>query len=372
MKIGIVTFHDANNYGAVLQAYALQRSLKKIAPLEDITIYDYKCNFVISCYKIWYFSWDKSKSLYKNIRHLFGNVYRVFQKLLFIKSIQRINEKFNIFRNKYLNVSSEDLDLYDKMIFGSDQIWSPYTSGDDLFYFGKGISCLKYSYGLSDGGNFLLNNEKSLLIKDFEYVSCREKKLESKIKKELNIVNTNIVCDPVFLLSKEEWGKFCNEPEENDYILIYKIAENDSLYEEAYKLSLKTGLKVIAIDYEKRNREKITTKYGIEFRYEISPVDFVGYIKKAKYVITTSFHGTAFSLIFRKDFFVLKFEVASDRIENLLEEFMLSSRYIKTIDEVNSLSINYSEVFCKNMNDYICSSKNYLSFITEERENDKI
>lgn len=363
MKIGIVTFHDANNYGAVLQAYALQETIKNLSPNAEVYIYDYKCKFVLDCYKVWYFSWDLSKSFYLNIRHLLGNLYRVIKSLPYIKSIKKRNTVFDFFRKKYLHISSDSLNTFDEMIFGSDQIWSPYTSGDDLFYFGDGVSCKKYSYGLSDGGNLVLDDIKNNLIRDFKYISCREKKLEEKIRLELNFDNVNLVCDPVFLLNGSDWEKIVELPEEDNYILIYKIAENDSIYEEAYKLSRKTNLKIIAIDYVKMNRTKLSKKFGIDFVYGLSPTQFIGYIKKASYIITTSFHGTAFSIIFEKNFFVLKFDVAADRIENLLDKMELSNRYVKNIDNTSSLDISYTDMHRIRFNEYVSLSRNYLTQI---------
>ena len=326
MKIGIMTFHNADNYGAVLQCYALQEKLKELYPDDEVYVVDYKCPKVDKFYI------PKLKIL------------RPWSIIYFFK-IRKKHQKFQDFRTKYLNIGSDDLSKYDLIVYGSDQIWNSHITERDLTYFGENYNGKKIAYAASDGGDMKYDSEVCDLLNKFSKISCREKSIAKKLQTENLQLPISIVCDPVFLLSKDKWLKMAELPKEENYMLTYKIRENLNFDSEAEKLGEKLQKKIIQIVYVKSLR-KIFYK-GQTIVEGISPEQFVGYFAKADFIMTTSFHAAAFSIIFEKPFFVLKLDRASERITDLLSELQIDDRYGTCVEE-SKQSVQNLESFIKN------------------------
>jgi len=326
MKIGILTFHNADNYGAVLQCYALQEKLKELYPDDEVSLVNYKCPRIEKSYI------PKFKIL------------RPWTILHYFK-LKKLHQKFQDFRTKYLNIGSDDFSKYDLIVYGSDQIWNSHLTERDLTYFGKNYNGHKIAYAASDGGEMTYDSDVCKLLNDFSKISCREKSIAKKLQKVNLQLPISIVCDPVFLLPKDKWLKMAELPEEENYVLTYKVRENLNFDSEAEKLGEKLQKKVIQIVYVKSLR-KIFYK-GQTMIEGISPEQFVGYFAKADYIMTTSFHATAFSIIFDKPFFVLNIEKASERITDLLSELQINDRYGPYVQD-NILTVKNLELYVKN------------------------
>lgn len=320
MKIGILTFHYAQNYGAVLQCYALQRTLEKCFPDAEISVIDYRNQKIVQDYAVFHL---KHKSLYRKLRSLIAS-------LVYFPQRAKCSRNFKIFTNNYLKIGTSDLSEYDAIFYGSDQIWNPnITGGVELLYFGAEFGGIKIAYAASDGNKLSLTEEIKKSLEEFSEISVREK---SSIEKFKN-VNNNIcsVCDPVFLLSKDDWIKKTVLSKEKNYIFAYKIGENLDFDNEAEKFGQRLGKKVIQAVYVKSLKKIFYKKQKLV--HGISPLDFVGYIANADFVVTTSFHGTAFSVIFEKPFYSLQIGSYSERITDLLENIGLKEQYVKNIPE---------------------------------------
>ena len=298
MKIGILTFHNADNYGAVLQCYALQEHLKKQYPNDEVYVIDYKNALIEHSYRVLGLR-----------RSLFGNFTQFFYLPIALKK----RKHFKDFKNKYLNLGTSDLSAYDVIYYGSDQIWNTSLTNVDLTFFGKGFNGKKIAYGASDGGEMEFSDEIKDLLNSFESIS----------------VHVSAVSDPVFFLSKEDWLKIAVLPKERNYVLAYKISDRPDFDEQAEKLGKQLGKKVIQIVYVKSLRKLFYRKQ--HFAEAISPEQFVGYFANADYVITTSFHGTAFSILFEKPFYVLSFEKRSERIMELLKLYHFENRHVDSL-----------------------------------------
>ena len=315
MKIGILTFHNADNFGAVLQCYALQEQIKKQYPSDEIFVIDYKNALIEHSYKV--------LAIRKS---LLGNFTQFFYLPIALKK----RKHFKDFKNKYLNLGTSDLSAYDVIYYGSDQIWNTSLTNGDLTFFGKGFNGKKIAYGASDGGEMEFSDEIKDLLNSFEYITCRETSLAEKIKKLGVSVPVSAVSDPVFFLSKEDWLKIAVLPKERNYVLAYKISDRPDFDEQTEKLGEQLGKKVIQIVYVKSLRKLFYKKQ--HFAESISPEQFVGYFANADYVITTSFHGTAFSILFEKPFYVLSFKKRSERITELLNnKYNFENRYIDSL-----------------------------------------
>lgn len=314
MKAGIITFHDANNYGAVLQAYALNSKMNEYCETEIIN------------YNNLYFHKNE------NIKGLKSKIIELCYK----KDMQKKDKEFVDFRknNLYIRdkiVKKEDLqnlnNKYDLFISGSDQVWNLKCSGYDDTYFLNFVNdrTKKFSYSASFGTSMPeLDEEHINFIKEFNKVSVREK----SGKEYLNKINIDSIktCDPVFLLKKEQWD-IITESSNDKYILVYEVVNGVNMISFAKQLSKITGLKVVVITSSKK------PILGVKTVRNIGPINWLKLIKNADYIITNSFHGLAFSLIFNKQFFIelLSNSNSNARMLELLEEMNLKSRLLKNV-----------------------------------------
>lgn len=281
---GIITFHRADNHGAVLQAYALQKTLEEQCGVHT-QIIDYCADKI-----------EETKQ-YKG-----GNqTLRDFVKSILISVYYRIKHKgFEQFRKKYLHISQQydkkniakSNNYYDIFITGSDQVWNLECSGFDYTYFLDFVSDDKkrYSYAASIGNYKFTPEEKEIIsdhIKNMNAISVREKSALDElagIDKDMSIHP-----DPVMLLSEEEYKKIMSKRLMNrKYVFVYLIQEDVNVLKKARQYAKENGCKII------------NNKSSIEFILHNSPAEFLSWIYYADAVFTNSFHGTAFSLIFNK------------------------------------------------------------------------
>ncbi len=321
MKLGIITFHRAINYGAILQTYALNKVTQNIG--FDSEVINYRYNKV-----------DKEYILFskKTLKKIMSDIYYYPIKKTKIK-------KFEKFMNNYIKISKkiykDESDLkqsekiYDVYLTGSDQVFNYRITGKDENYFLKFVedSSKKNSYAASFGMDTIPNeyaNEIKENLSKFNNISVREKK-GIEIVNKLIKRQARIDVDPTFLLSKADWSKIALKPKENKYILLFVMQKNESIYKFTEELSVKTGLPVIYItdSYKKMLKAK--------HKKIVSPEEWLGYFENAEYIVTNSFHGLAFSINLNKKFFV-EFQkepaTGNSRIETLLEEYNLLDRLI--------------------------------------------
>ena len=328
-KVGILTFHCADNCGAMLQAYGLKYYLMERGT--DVEIVNYEPPFMTGWY--WWIPYIPAGGILCSLK--WGlSIWRNHLKrgTSFFK--QRSNMKR--FRKKYLIEKTQKRVLftyqlkylpYQSYIVGSDQIWNPdITCGLRRAYFGafKNRSKKKViAYAASIGGVSLpeeYNKEFSELIKYVDSISVRE---ESSIPyiKQFYSKDVLAVPDPVFLLKKKSWEKIEKLPDEEGYIVVCITEKNNKLLNYVKELSGSYGLPVIKIEN------------GIEMADEdfkvdrtVGPSEYLGYIHKANFVVTNSFHMTAFSIIYQKKFVAFQHSHVGERITNLLNWYGLENR----------------------------------------------
>lgn len=342
MKIGIITFHRAINYGAVLQTYALQKFLEN--KKYDAEVIDYRCDYMENFYKIIGF---KNKTLKQSIRS-FLNIFPASKKKKSFKKflINRIQLSKIVYNKDNIVKSNQK---YDKFITGSDQVFNFACSGFDKNYFLDFVeeSKKKYSYAASFGMKKIpLNLEKDYkqLLKKFNRLSIRET-TGQEIVKNLIATDTELSLDPVFLLNLENWNEVVKKPRERNYILVYKLNSSELIYDFARELSKKTGKKILALNFDVVDQIKTKDIKGI---LSASIEEFLGFFKYADYIVTNSFHGTAFSIIFHKEFYVEALQKnfkPNDRVESLLNMTGLDGCKITgLVDCILSVERNYNYV----------------------------
>jgi hypothetical protein len=350
-KVGILTFHCANNYGAVLQTYALQTVISSIGNIQ-INVIDYRPIAITSGYKL--FSLHSFLHSSRKVRYCVVSMYNLSNKFLRTKRFEKTRKDL-IILDKYANYSA-----YDVLFCGSDQIWNPkITKGFDSYFFGflPGFKGITASYAASLGLKTLSEEQKYELKKflmNFEFLSVREKAMVPLLEPLVSIP-VSVCLDPVLLLEKEQWVSIIKKPKINKYILIYRMVPDEQIIKDAYALASTTGCIVIEISYGKRImqhvKHKVITTAG--------PSNFLGLFYHAEYVLTNSFHGTSFSILFNKQFCSYHLDIGSDRITDLLKQLKIYDRYV-----INSKDVILERIDWKLVNESLASlRKESLAYI---------
>ena len=301
MRIGVLTYHRSINYGSVLQAWATQHLLSQKG--YDVEIIDYIPEH-----------YNKLYSIYGSTKTLKGFIKRTL--LAPLRIWQRNN--FARFRNKNLNLSdrvyTKDTDLkvleeeYNCIICGSDQIWNIRTLDSDDIFFLPDVKLKKIAFAVSinktDFTEERCTEQLREWMNDFDHISCRERGGAVRLGCFLDgRRDIDVLLDPTLLHHKEDYYEICSERIiHSDYIFLYKVwPGEDSIHiikhmQDRLKLPVYTLLLVKDIMSLVR-----IEKEGIKIiKVRTRPENYVSLIRYASYVITDSFHGTAFSIIFEK------------------------------------------------------------------------
>lgn len=334
MKIGILTFHNAYNYGAVLQAYATQEIVKSYG--HEVEIIDYHNKAIDNDYN----------SLKFHIRSFLGSKHRFFLYTLqtFFFRIRR--KAYNKFFETHIRLSDrtyyqgEEISLndYDVVLIGSDQLWNKsLTKVLDRMYWGQFDSSFrtrKVAWSVCMNNINLTTDEISVIkeyLKSFSAISVRENTLQTFIS-TLTDKKVWHTLDPTLLLSSHEWEKICHPVEERNYIAVYAVRKEEETISFARKLATRLNKRLIII------RSYSKWYFSSENKEYCSPDDFLSYIKNADYVVTSSFHGTVFSLIFQRQFICPRLD-GNIRVEDLLHTVGLSKRFVEDWEEALLLPV---------------------------------
>ena len=339
MKIGILTFHCAHNYGAVLQCYATQEFLRSKG--YDVEIINYRPKYLLQPYLLF------------NIRRIISrNPILMLKKV--IKEILTFHIRYKRWKGfeKFINnrlILSEWVEKtsisskYDIYIVGSDQIWNNgITNRDDIYFckfpFEKG--CKKYiSYAASMEATTLDKNALyKNLLNDFDAISVREKNIQNLLTPYTNLPIQHVL-DPTLMVSPKIWDSLPSKSDNKDkYVVVYQVAENPNTIRIAEHIAKQIGTKVkILVAWIGRNS-------SIKFQ-DATPEEFVNTIRNAACVVTTSFHGTAFSLIFNRPFYTIKLSNSGNtRSTSLLKSISLEDRLIGINDFPSFSDIDYNNV----------------------------
>lgn len=347
-KVGIITQHRVVNYGSVLQTYALQEKIKELG---------YECE-VIDYYPERFTPFGMLKRI-KNKGEKFKKSFliRTAARVIIIPSYAVRFHIFFKFLNRRINMTSktykteEELERenfgYDIYCTGSDQVWNyGWNERIEYPYFLAFApeTARKISYAASFGKSKLEPDEISetrRLLERYDDISLRELS-GVKIVDELGIKNSVNVLDPTLLLTGNDWRKISSGKYTSDkYILIYNLNRNPKIDSYAKELSNKAGLEVRYLSYQLHEFYK-NGKMFCNPQVE----DFLALIDGAQYVITDSFHATAFSLNFNKEFVIVYPGKYSTRLQSILEILGLTNRVAKNEKDMSivDFKIDYNRV----------------------------
>lgn len=333
--IGLLSFHKANNYGAVLQAYALQKAIEKLGyNSEYLDLHFNKGNNALT----------KKK---KNIYFLLTKLKNVRKSFLIRGRIR----KFKCFCQNYIKVSSEkyygdkninDATKYDSYIVGSDQVWNlriTNVTKSFLLHF-VNEKKRKSSYASSFGVDSLSKEHIKIFEKylvRFDNISVRENQ-GVEIVRMITGREPQVCLDPTLLLPKKEWEEISEKRKYKKYVFIYSMDDSNSMLQKAKEIAREKSLKILAVGLKKKYK-------GIKNIYDASPQEWITLIKNADTIITNSFHGTVFSINFNKNFYLEYLPegwTVNSRLENIVELFEIKNRLLN--EEDNGTSIDYDAI----------------------------
>lgn len=363
MKIGILTFANANNYGAVLQAYASQQFIKNSG--HNVQIIDYTPNY------------PNQKSSDANIIKKLKNKINTLCHLSEYKFRKKKASKLNKFKKeclifsptKYTGEINELKENYDIIVAGSDQIWNTdLTFCSKSFFLDFKTKAKKTGYAISVGRENLSQNDCRMIhsyVHNFKQLSVREKSLSVYLKNNENIT-CDVVCDPVFLLNGDYWTNIAKVPKLSGYIFVYAMEYNNTLTDIINKLTRELNKPAVLL-YAGGKAYDSSSFPGKIIR-GIGPEEFLGWIKNADIVLTNSFHGAAFSIIFGNKLVILEHSSRNERLVQLTENCKCENKLVKlnsTDFSPEKYLINTKTAY-KNLDSLIEKSKKYMLNICQE------
>jgi hypothetical protein len=349
IRVGIITFHRPHNYGAILQAYALYQYLHQTLRVEVCVI-----DFMTELYKRelrilpeiqWSVQFPKIVGLY-------------LLKLAHYRSFLRKKSRFEHFTKEFFVLTRpyndfddlrSSLPELDAVITGSDQVFNYRMLKDTelsaycLKPFSSEIT-RKIGFAPSFGNDSVppdIHSKMAAWLADFHSLSARESNGAIMIE-EMTGRRTEVLFDPVFLHEAQHWRKLALSVElpYSEFILCYALVGRSSLGDLAAKIKLLTGLPILLVTSNVRSGIKADSTF-----YDIGPREFLWLLDHAQYVVTDSFHGTAFASLFEKDFYShIVLPQRAQRIIGLLKAIGLESRLAKQAEDIISenLSIDFT------------------------------
>ena len=338
MEIGILTYYGVHNHGALLQANALKTVLEnmghKVSFLSFERSYEYISEEQTKKYKIglssipFYFNYAKEKGL--------GNITYNLKK----------RNTLNTFRKNSFNIGPRYNEFSgDLVLIGSDEVFSLEIGYNEMMYGhqlnSKRIASYAGSFGPTTIEDIENKGKASLIstgLEKFSAIGVRDKNSQT-IVEQLSHKKAELVCDPVILYGYPE-EQFLYKPNDKDYILVYAYDNrmNDPKEVSAIKAyAEKSGCKLYSVGFYHKWCDK---------NINASPIELLGWIRNAKFVLTDTFHGSVYSIICNTPM-VVKLRGNANKIKFLLEEYGLSGRIISDFGEIEKVAeekIDFSAV----------------------------
>lgn len=363
-KIGVLTFHSADNYGSVLQTFALQRYLEMEYGIRTEVI-NYIPNSQETLYELF--------APIRSPRNIVGNLLKlpIYFKFKNRKiAFENFREKIRISREIYHSPKdfSGISDKYDMIIVGSDQVWNPDCIDFSPVYLLYQIRVpLKVAYAPSVNEKKIGDSKWYLnCVNDFDFVSVRETSaqrylmIEGKKQFGKQFKSIEVTIDPTLLLDRAEYEKIASPRlTQGDYIFAYSVYNDVNYLKWLQQIANITNLPIMTM-ITGSNSYRLLRNKRVFFPEDQSPNAFLSGIQHAKYVVTNSFHGTAFSVIFKKNFYYFGDYQNDERIKTIVENFSLQNSCVKDIkEEYFTQETEYSH-YEDNLKQVRKTSENYL------------
>lgn len=338
MKVGIVTMHRVDNYGAALQAYATCESIRFLGGTPEII--DYIPNRFRLSRQLLNVRADRAKTILH--KALFIVASAPIRLKIWHSFTSFVEQTIPLSKKKYYNIKSmENQNIYDVYLTGSDQVWNSDFDHyiDPVFYLEFApAGAKKVAYAASFGKKQLSEDEIPVIsgyLRKYNRITVRESE-GVDILHSLDLEGEQVL-DPTLLLCKEQWQNVMSKRLVRDkYILIYQLNPNPEFEKQAKIIAKSKGLKIVKLGRDIKKAKYVD--YQFSFR---SPKDFLSLFTYADYVLTDSFHGTAFSINFERNFTVIYPPRFSGRLKSILD---LTGQEERTNIDNHNINIDYSVV----------------------------
>ena len=318
MRFGIMTFSRANNYGAILQAYALRKKLQDKG--QECQLINYRCKSIDAMHAFKKF--NKKLTFRQNWTNFLWNIIFYPRMLAFDRFRKDLQTEAY-----WPETIAQANDKFDCFITGSDQVFNLKLTGGDPAYYLNFVAedKVRAAYAVSMG-DYLDKYDEIYKenVHKFDLLSFREKTGSDTIQDRLGIPS-EVVPDPVLMYTGEEWVRMLGiqkKQPKKPYLCVYALNEKPELFAAAEKIAKEKDLEIHII-----NRTVKCAGKGDKYLRIIDPVEFVEEIYNAEYVVTPSFHGTVFSIVLGKPFTVTTISALPERILDLLAELGIESRF---------------------------------------------
>lgn len=363
-KIGLVLSYKSSNYGAQLQAYATQVMVETFGHDTEIIDYSpkkgdrhivYERGLLHYLYN-WY-RFNKRSKLYRESNDVIFKEEKKLRKIVYEDFIKR--RLHNVVRIEGYTYLVKHGSEYDAVLIGSDQKWTPgfsYGNLTSLRFVPENKRKISYatSLGVSEYPKYCWSSSRKAW-KRMDYLSVREEQGAEIIKQVCGPdIPVQVVVDPTYLMTKSQWEDLIpvEKKSEQKYVFCYFLGNDDTSKQIARRFADEKKLKLVSV-MSTESFSEIDQTYADELVREGSPEDFINWIRGAEYVFTDSFHGTAFSVINEKQFFIFyrkRAEATSrnSRIDNILGKWGLKDRLIppgaQEVDLTDLKDIDYKKV----------------------------
>lgn len=371
MKIGTITlYYNTKNYGGVLQAYALTKFLcNEGHDAKQITFNNQRMatypKTLLGKLKVYGFGHCFKRFFQYPIewvdRKINDNLWRRYKG-----KIEKRSLKFKEFREKipHTKVYTHDTifeisDCFECYVAGGDQIWNPkYWSAEYFLQFVKDKK--KISISASIGTEHYTEEEQRFarrLLGDFDMITVREESAKRLLKSTFDIAST-VVLDPVMLLSAEDWERIAEIPEETidfstPYMLCYLLGKNEQVYKKVKWIAKHLKLPIVYLSFAQGPYKKAEERFGDVKLYSVGPEEFLYLLRHCSCMVTDSFHGSVFSVLFHRPFWTMpRYDtgemVSSDRLYTFLKHLAIEERFFSVKEERDwSADIDWNEVDCR-------------------------
>lgn len=344
--VGIITMHRPDNYGSYLQTFATFKFISKLGYDVKVIDYAYPTKYHKSLHKTKEKTKIKRSWIHRKLSGFFRRILHIDSSIHACK-MKRFYQKYLKFTKIYNSAQelTNNPPLFNIYVTGSDQVWNPEFTGNDttflLSWVPNGRKKIAYSASFSVSElpiKMRQNYEKYL--KEYNSISIRE---QSDILNSMNGIKGKLVLDPIFLFNKTQWINLLGDPLkcEGKYILCYLLSYKFNPYPYAYnvikQIHRQTGYKVVIIDGDPAD-----TLRGFKIVGNLGPEDFVSLFAHSSYIISNSFHGTAFAINFEIPFSTIVNSNPNNKDNrqlSLVNEFKISkNRVIRNGENVNSIN----------------------------------
>ncbi len=327
MKVAVITLHRVTNFGSLLQTYATQKSLEQLGcQVETIDFVPEGLTFFRSV-------WPKGHSTVKRLIKLLP--LTAVNLIQFSMSDRFLRQHIHLSKKRYGSFAdlAKDCPQADVYLSGSDQVWNTQNSNPpaDLgaYYLAFAGEHKKVAYAGSFGKDDFSPEETATVtawLKQYSALSVREDTALDTLR-NFGLDGVHVV-DPTLLLNAQQWQDFCTKKApEPGYVFIYNLNRNKILEQAAVALAKKKGLRVVNF------ADSLEFVKGAKNRFGNTPMDFINYISHADYVLTDSFHGTAFSLNFSRQVLSVPAPKYNCRLESILRMTGCENRMFTSVEE---------------------------------------